>query len=254
MDVSLLTSAVHIQTLALLVARLGGLVLFVPLFGMGTLPVRIRLAFSAALALVVWPVCRLQVVPQPNTLAWAVSLVQEVILGLALGCGVQLIFGGLDIAGKLMGELSGLSIVKGYDATVVTSESLQTFLRGLAGCLFLGFGGHRLLIEGVLDSFESLPPGAAHFSQDVPELLISILSQSFHFGIRVAAPAVLALLAASLAVGFLSRSVPQVASMTAGLGLNVLLLFAVLLFSLGAIGWVFQGFAEGVTNEIFSAL
>ncbi len=249
-----LPTAADIQTLALLAARLGGFVLFIPLFGMGTLPVRFRLVLSVSLALVVWPVCRLQAVPQPNALAWAVSFIQEAILGLALGVGIKLIFGGLDVASKLMGELSGLSVVKGYDPTVAASEALQTFLRGLATCLFLGFGGHRLLVEGVLDSFEFLPPGAAHFSQDVPQLLMSVLSQSFHFGIRVSAPAVLALLVASLAVGFISRSAPQIASLNVGLGLNMLLLFAVLLFSLGSLGWAFQGFVEEITNEMFSAL
>jgi flagellar biosynthesis protein FliR len=84
--------------------------------------------------------------------------------------------------------------------------------------------------------------------------LVSILSQSFHFGIGVAAPAVLALLVASLAVGFISRSAPQIATLTIGLGLNMLLLFAVLLFSLGSLGWAFQGFVEEVTSEMFSAL
>ena len=57
---------------------------------------------------------------------------------------------------------------------------------------------------------------------------------------------------ASIVVGFVSRSVPQLGSLTLGMGLNVLLLLAVLLFSLGAVGWVFQEFVEHLAVELFS--
>jgi flagellar biosynthesis protein FliR len=80
------------------------------------------------------------------------------------------------------------------------------------------------------------------------------LTQSFQFGLRVSAPAVLAMIVATLTVGFVSRSIPQLTSLTIGMGLNALLLFAVLLFSLGAVGWVFQEFVQQAAGEIFSTV
>lgn len=246
--------AEHIFALCLIWMRLIGFFVLVPSFGAGTLPVRIRILFAVAVSIVILPACEAQVVRQPTLAMYGVSIVQEVILGLALGTGVQLFFGGLDVAGKLMGEISGLSVIRSYDETAQSTDALRAFLRGFAGCLFFVFGGHRLLMQGVMDSLKSLPPGEAHFNSEVTHLLVSILTQSFQFGLRVAAPAVLAMVVASLAVGFASRSVPQLSSLTLGMGMNVLLLLAVLLISLGAVGWVFQDFVEHVAAEMFTVL
>ena len=240
------------QAICLVAARLIGFVIFLPLFGTGTLPIRFRILFGVLIATVVFPACHSFVVIQATDVGYVVSLVQEFILGLALGTGVQLIFGGLDVAGKLMGELSGLSIVRSYDAGALASEAPQAFLKGLAGCMFLAIGGHRVLIRGIMDSISSLPPGNAHFSLEVVDLLTTILSQSFYFGLRVAAPAVLAMLVASLTVGVVSRSLPQLSSFIVGMGLNTMLLFMVLLISLGTVGWIFEDFVEQVAAELFS--
>lgn len=242
------------QAFGLVAARLIGFVVFLPLFGMGTLPIRFRVLFALLVAVAIFPACDSMVVIQSSDAGYVVSVVQELILGLALGTGVQLIFGGLDVAGKLMGELSGLSIVRSYDASALSTEAPQAFLKGLAGCMFLAFGGHRVLIGGIMDSMTSLPPGNTHFSANITELLMSILSQSFFFGVRVAAPAVLAMLVASLTVGVVSRSVPQLSSFTVGMGLNAILLFAVLLISLGTVGWVFEDFVEQAAAELFAAV
>ncbi len=252
---SLLTDPIqHVQAISLVAARLIGFVVFLPLLGVGTLAIRFRVLFAAMIAMVVYPACGALIEIQPTAGACAVSVAQELILGLSLSTGVQLIFGGLDVAGKLMGELSGLGIVRSFDANALSTEAPQAFLKGLTGCMFLAVGGHRVLIQGIMDSMDSLPPGSAHFSADVVDLLISILTQSFYFGIRVAAPAVLAMLVASLTVGVVSRSVPQIASFTMGMGLNAMLLFAVLFVSLGTVGWVFEDFVEQAAHELFSAV
>ena len=51
MEAFIPTLTANVPTLALLVARIGGLVFFLPLFGMGTLPARFRLVFSLALGI-----------------------------------------------------------------------------------------------------------------------------------------------------------------------------------------------------------
>ena len=242
----------HVLALGLIGTRLISFFVLVPSFGAGTLPIRMRMLFAMAIAVVILPACEATVARHPTMAMYGVSLVQEAILGLALGTGVQLLFGGLDIAGKLMGEISGLSVIRSYDEAAMATEASQAFLRAFAGCLFFVFGGHRLLVQGVMDSLKSLPPGEAHFQVEMLNLLVSILTQSFQFGLRIAAPAVLAMVVASIAVGFVTRSVPQLGSLTLGIGLNALLLLAVLLVSLGAVGWVFQGFLEHVAAEMFS--
>ena len=77
---------------------------------------------------------------------------------------------------------------------------------------------------------------------------------SFSLGIRVAAPVVTALLLATLVLGLIGRTLPQLNVMALGFGLNSLLAFAALGVTFGAAAWVFQGQIEPTMKTIFDAL
>ena len=57
---------------------------------------------------------------------------------------------------------------------------------------------------------------------------MTLVSQSFSLGIRAAAPAVTALLLATLILGLVGRTLPQLNVLSLGFGLNALLAFAAL--------------------------
>jgi flagellar biosynthetic protein FliR len=79
------------------------------------------------------------------------------------------------------------------------------------------------------------------------ELFIVLVTQSFHVGIRAAAPVVTALLLATLVLGLVSRTLPQLNLMVVGFGLNAVLTFGILSVALGAALLVFQ---EQITPTI----
>ena len=80
------------------------------------------------------------------------------------------------------------------------------------------------------------------------------MSLSFSLGVRVAAPAVTALLLATLVLGLIGRTLPQLNIFAFGFGLNSLLAFAALGLTFGAAAWAFQDQIQPAMQTIFDAL
>ena len=82
----------------------------------------------------------------------------------------------------------------------------------------------------------------------------TLVSLSFALAIRVAAPAVTALLLANLILGLIGRTLPQLNVLALGFGLNSLLAFAALGLGLGVAAWAFQDQIQPAMEAIFDAL
>ena len=89
--------------------------------------------------------------------------------------------------------------------------------------MFVLLDGHRLLTEALLDTYVWLPPGKAALGESFVTALTTLLGQSFLLGIRAAAPAMTALLLATLVLGLIGRTVPQINILVVGFSVNALL-------------------------------
>jgi flagellar biosynthetic protein FliR len=188
-------------------------------------------------------------------LGYLVLLGVEAAIGACLGLGVLVLIHGMTLAGELIGRLSGLGIAEVFDPGL--DENVPHFSRLLfllAASVFLCIGGHRMVVAGLLDTFRAVPPGSGVFPRPLAEGLMTLVSQSFSLGVRAAAPALCALLLATLTLGLIGRTLPQLNVLALGFGMNALLAFAALALSLGAAVWVFQGQIEPALETILDAL
>ena len=109
-------------------------------------------------------------------------------------------------------------------------------------------------MAGLLDTFQTIPPGSGIFSQSITDAFVTLMTQSFSLGIRAAAPATIALLLATLVLGLISRTVPQLNVLVLGFGLNSLLIFGALALTLGGMVWTFQEQIEPALELLLDAL
>ncbi len=84
--------------------------------------------------------------------------------------------------------------------------------------------------------------------------MTAILTQSFALGIRAAAPAMTALLLATLVLGLISRTLPQINIIAVGFGVNTLVALGTVMLSLGAMAWAFQEQIEPTLDLLQTAL
>ncbi|HWB13548.1 MAG TPA: flagellar biosynthetic protein FliR [Pirellulales bacterium] len=236
----------HLFIFLLVLMRTSGLVLAGPPFGSSEIPNQVRVFLALALAVLIYPSQIHVPLTPPTALAGYIPAIgTELFVGFLLGSAIVLLFSGVQLAGQIVGQMSGMTLADlynpGFDANV---PLLSQLLYMVALAIFLLSGGHRLVMAGFLDSFAAIPPGSVGLSVSLTDATLALLVQSFSLGIRVAAPATAALLLASLALGIVSRTLPQLNVMALGFGLNALATFGILAASLAGMGWLLEGEIE----------
>ena len=89
-------------------------------------------------------------------------MANEVAIGLLLGLGVTILFSGIQVAGQIVSQMSGMSLAEVFDPGFDENVSVFTHLfYFLTMAVFVAIGGHRIMIEAVLDTFAWAPPGHA---------------------------------------------------------------------------------------------
>lgn len=229
----------------LVLTRLSGLVMSVPIFGTPEIPMQIRALLSFALTLLLAPTQLGVIVNDPGTLiSYVIILASELFIGLILGLGVTILFSGIQLAGQLVAQTSGEAMANVIDPTTgeeVPHKARLLFLVTMA--VYVAIGGHRIVMAGLLNTFAVMPPGSGLLPlslEAIVETLHILMGESFSLGVRAAGPLLASLLLATLVVALIGRTLPQLNVMILGFALNSILAFGVLALSIGAAVWVFQ--------------
>jgi len=240
----------------LVFTRVGGLVITAPVFSTPEVPARVRALLAVALAALVTPTQWDVTVANPgSTLNYMVFMASELVIGLSLGLGIVILFSGIQLAGQMIGRMSGLVLADVFDPGSGTSVPIFSRLMLLvATAVFVAIGGHRIVMAGLLDTFATIPPGSAAIPTSMADTFVLLIAQSFALAVRAAAPVVASLLLSTLVMGLISRTLPQLNVLALGFGMNALLTFGVLGLSLGAAVWVFQEQVEPAVETLLNAL
>lgn len=174
----------------------------------------------------------------PSTvLDYAWAAIGEFALGGVLGLGVLTILSGLQLAGELIDQQTGLSLgqLSNPGMDIHTSISGQfLFMFGITVLLIMKpINGHLLMVSSLMETFGTLPVGEAYVTSSTVELLQVLAHQSFVIGIKVAAPVLACMSLVTLTMGYLGRSVPQLNILVIGFPIraSVSLLILALTFS-----------------------
>lgn len=236
----------------LVLGRTGALIATAPVFGSLALPRRVKALLAVILSFLVTPIyINASLQPVDNLPQYARLMVNEVLIGLLLGLGVHILFSGIQIAGQVVSQMSGLSLAEVADPAFNEDTSVFSQLfYFLTLAVFIAIGGHRIVIEALLETFAWAPPGHAALGDSFVEVLTNITTQSFALGIRAAAPLLAALLLTTIVLGLISRTLPQINIIAIGFGLSTTMLLGVLFLSLGSIAWTFQDPILDVLQEL----
>ena len=206
MPASLTLSAGTLYGFLLVLARVGGALVFVPLPGMkgAPEPARAALALGFALALFSrWPVIDDSAVTVTRLAAWAVA---EAAVGIAIGVSMGIVLEAFGLAAQLLGLQAGYSYASTIDPnTEADSGILVVFAQLVAGSLFFAVGLDRQVLRLFAYSLETIPAGTYHFSAYSAQPLIGLGAALFSVGVRLALPVVALLVMLDVALALLGR-------------------------------------------------
>jgi len=240
----------------LVLTRTSTLMMTAPLFSSPGLPRRARALMAVMMSLLVTPVFLSTTLPPvEHIVGYGHLLANEALTGLMLGLAVNILFTGLQVAGQIVSQMSGLAVADMFNPAFEDDVSVFSQLfYFLAMAVFVAVGGHRIVVEALLDTFAAAPPGHAMLGDNCVDVLTTVATQSFALGIKAAAPLLTALLLSNIVLGLISRTLPQINVIAVGFGVNALLTLGVLLLSVGGIAWTFQGPTVEVLNTVAQAI
>jgi len=249
-------SAEKFVLFTLVLARVSGLVITAPIYGTPDVPARVRALLAVALAVLITPTQWDAPVQDPGTtLNYLVLIGSELLIGLSLGLGIAILFSGIQLAGQMIGRIGGLILADVVDPSSGASiPMLSQVMLLVTMAVFVTIGGHRVVMAGLLDTFQTIPPGSGAVPTSIADTFVLLLAQSFSLAVRAAAPVVTSLLLSTLVMGLISRTLPQLNILAVGFGMNSMLTFGALALSLGAAAWVFQDQLEPAMEILLEAL
>lgn len=225
--------------------RISALLLAAPLFGARTVPVRVRVGLALVLSFVVAPAVPAATAVDPLSLSGAFVAAREVLIGTVMGFLLQMVFGAMAMGGEIVALSMGLAFASVVDPERGASVPLvgQYFVV-FATLLFLAFDGHLALLVLLFDSFTLLPPSPDGFGAAGLWEVASWGSEMFRAAVLVALPASAALLVASVSMGMIARSAPQLNIFAVGFPLTLMLGLVLLALGLDALGPQLESIVE----------
>ena len=228
--------------------RIGAMLMAAPVFGARLVPVRVRLALAMILAWVLSPMVYADaVVINPLSAEGLVVTVQQVLIGLAMGFTLQLVFAAFVIAAQSMAMGMGLGFATAVDPqNGVQVPVVAQYYLTLATLIFLSLNGHLLIIQVLVDSFQSLPVSLEGLTREGLWVLVNWGGRMFSGAVMIALTAMTSLLVINIAFGVMSRAAPQLNIFGVGFPVMMGAGFIVIMLSL-------SGFAPQVTELLQEA-
>ncbi len=211
-------------------ARIMGMIAASPLFGNRSLPNTAKILLGVMLALIIAPIIPAVPGADPMSMAGLLILVQEMIIGLAMGFSIRIIFAAIEMAGEVVSLTMGLGFASFFDPnTQGRSSAVSQFLALIATMAFLSVNGHLVMLEALAESFMSMPVSATPMAAGAPITLVLWAGKIFSAGLQLSLPMVAALLITNVALGILTRAAPQLNIF--GIGFPISLAVGLLLIS-----------------------
>lgn len=181
-----------------------------PVFSMRVIPMRVKLGLAFLVALCAQAVLGDQPVVGFNDQDALAVVAQQVMVGLAMGFAVRLVFAAVELAGEVIGLQMGLNFASFFDPSSNSQISaVGRFFGHMATLLFVVINGHLLLLMALVESFKRFPV-SPRFLEAMGQMRVYQLGASlFSSALWIALPMIALLLFVNLTLGVISRLAPQ---------------------------------------------
>jgi len=251
--------AAEFSLFSMVLGRMAGLFSAIPLFGGKMVPARIKVATVFAMSLLFFPMVKagLPLLPT-DSISIVLLIMREALIGLSLGLLAQVIFSAVEFCGQIIGQQMGFSAASLFDPAMGTQVSIMSVMLNLFGLLlFMVMGMHHVFIRAIVESYTVVPLGAWHMSGGLLQFVITTTTGVFILAIKLVAPVMVSLLAATVALGVMARSFPQMnifmISFPLNIGLGFIVLGITLMVFFRTLGHAFNGLGQQI-NALFRLL
>lgn len=183
-----------------------------------------------------------------STASLVLAMAYQVFIGAALGFVIRLYFVAFEVAGSIIDFSSGLSIGAVYDPLTGSQNAPVARFYGLMATvlLFVG-GGHLLILNGYMRSFDAAPLAGPSLDQ-LGAAFLDGVGVFFIAALEIAFPIAAVLLITEIGLALLARAAPQANVLMLGLTAKALVLVLLLGAALAVLPWAADNLADRATR------
>jgi len=232
--------------------RVSALMITAPIFSLSAFNTRMRVLLALVLTWMIYPLYTWPVI-DPTSAQGLVEVFNQIMIGATMGLILQVVVGAVVVAGQSIAAAMGLSMANMIDPNMGNVPVISQLLIVMSTLVFVGFGGHAIMLGVILESFNSLPIGTSIMNRDVYGRVLQWSSMVFLGAVLMALPVMVALLFINVGLGVVTRAAPSLNIFAVGLPAMIMAGFVLLIISMDSIGgrinwlWV-QGFS--VVREV----
>jgi flagellar biosynthesis protein FliR len=235
--------------------RMAALFVVSPIFGRQNIPSYYKIGFSFMLALILVNTLKIQEVSITHIYDFVLLVFKEIMVGLLIGFVAYIIFTSIYLAGQMVDMQVGFGMVSVLDpVTNLQVPVTSNFYFILSMLVFTALNGHHILIRAVFQSYEILPIGQAAFTTQLKSDMLVLFGDIFILGFKIGAPVLAAIILTDVALGILSKTVPQLNVFMVGMPLKILLGIAVIVVTIPMFLNVVEMMIRGMDESVYRFL
>ena len=214
----------------LIMARMGGFVLFNPLFGRQNVPGAVKGGLILLLTVTVHSMTE-QTVTMPNSpLVLMIHFALEMLMGYLVGLVIQFFFYIPSLGGEIIDVQMGMSMGRTYDPSSQSSTTVTaSLLSALMMLLFFAANGHYTLLRIMMSSGNLVPYGQVALGQNLYWTIAELFVECTVMAIKLCMPILAAELLGQVAMGILMKVIPQINVFAINIELKVIIGLGLLL-------------------------
>ncbi len=195
-------------------ARVGGAFMICPALTDSMIPGLMRRAFIVAMAFVAYPMVEARLPPgEPDVWICSFTAIKEVFIGFLIGFFSAIPFWIAENVGNFIDNQRGATMGEVYspmNGSQVSSTGI--FFTQIVSTLFFVSGAVFLLLAAVYASFEIWPvfgKGFVSMTPEAPKVVLGTVDNLLRTTVIISAPVILIMFLATLGLGFVNRTAPQ---------------------------------------------
>lgn len=222
--------------------RGGALISMIPFLGGRSIPMQVKVALIAALALFVYPSFSHNIPVPSHYLMLILAGLKELLIGLMMGFAVKILFSIADFAGTLIATETSLMRAESFDPfNQDASNSVSSLLFYMAIMILILSGVHYSILETFVYSYTIVPITAGLPNLQGVESFVRGTGEIFVVGLRMAAPIVAMSFVINMTFSVLGKAVPKMNVFMASFAVKIFAGLSLLFLTTGLLGqYLFQ--------------
>ena len=216
--------------------RVSALVASAPVISSNSIPIKTKMGIALAITLVIVPIIPPVPTVEPFSAVALLIVVHQILIGLAMGLALQMVFTMFVVGGQVIAYQMGLGFSQMVDPTSGTTVPVVSqFYIIVITLMFFTLNGHLAMIGVLVDSFQILPIAPKGISTNGIWSLLSWGAHMYAGGVQIALPAIASILLINLTFAVVTRSAPQFNIFSIGFPITIVVGFFIIMATLSTV-------------------